>query len=349
MPIDKNFALEMVQSMQQSGWQVEPVDIRYPNPIQLEFIRNGQELAVLVHARETTPQHSKRSDHNRPAGEMHAQMIFDGDIRGRGQRNYLRFLPGVHTVLFGFWPRQSGTIIAAYDPTIHREYAYSKSLQVKETTMRRAANTGLAFQLRRNGETIVTFPIDELESYLLHLDSADFNLHSTTHDTIEAIKPAVSSQAKTALTDDESVDPPELIQEERQVVFQEIARKVRSTSFTKGIRAIYERCAICGFQYDYVLDAAHIIPVAEGGHDTYENGLGLCPNCHRMYDKGFILVNGDYTIFLNPRYAEEYDEIGRADSLNDLKHRLRPILWLPDEERYHPSPENLALIFQKRR
>jgi predicted restriction endonuclease len=142
---------------------------------------------------------------------------------------------------------------------------------------------------------------------------------------------------------------PELVPRERRQMITEIARYIRNFRFAQAIRAVYDRCAICGFQYDEILDAAHIIPVAESGTDTYDNGLGLCPRCHRMFDKGFVLVDEAGKIYINPRYAEEYDQIGKAGSLQTLRETLREHIWQPEGEAQRPSPANLRRTFQARR
>jgi len=41
-------------------------------------------------------------------------------------------------------------------------------------------------------------------------------------------------------------------------------------------------CEICGFSR--VTEAAHIVPVAEGGNNSENNLLVLCPNHHHLYD-----------------------------------------------------------------
>jgi hypothetical protein len=78
---------------------------------------------------------------------MHAQMIFDGDKRGSGIRNELRFSDDAKTVLLGFYRTgDSDFVIAAYDPQRHREYAYSKSLQVKQQILERLRKLGSLFK-----------------------------------------------------------------------------------------------------------------------------------------------------------------------------------------------------------
>lgn len=37
---------------------------------------------------------------------------------------------------------------------------------------------------------------------------------------------------------------------------------------------------------DYYIEACHIKPKAEGGKDSFDNILILCPNCHKLFDFG---------------------------------------------------------------
>jgi hypothetical protein len=57
------------------------------------------------------------------------------------------------------------------------------------------------------------------------------------------------------------------------------------STFRKAIRAKFlDRCAICGWA-EGPCDVAHIIP---GAGDAPENVTMLCPNHHRMYDRGLL-------------------------------------------------------------
>ena len=59
-------------------------------------------------------------------------------------------------------------------------------------------------------------------------------------------------------------------------------------SFKEKVVALFPSpCAICGWDIART-DAAHIVPHGEGGPDTVENGVILCPNHHRMFDSGLI-------------------------------------------------------------
>ncbi len=349
MSFDREFAEALVAQMSASGWRAILPSGVLPNPLEITF-EDTQTLHMGIYARRLTPQSSTTSDHHRPEGEMHAQMIFDGDQRGAGARNHLRFSDGVKTVLFGYYVIDGNYVVAAYDPAVHREYAYSKSLQVKAWHLQHGFNNGIAFQLRQNGETIVIFRLDEIAEYFLEAEHLHHLSPSIVHEAQRDEQEDMGIQQALIVAEDEEPERmPELNVTERRQRLVKAAQYIRSSNFRMGIIAAYGRCATCGFQYDYILDAAHIVPVAEGGTDTYDNGLALCPTCHRMYDKGYILVDGTYRVFINPDYAEQYDQLGLADSLQDLQARLRDQLYLPEDEQYHPAPENLQRTFDARR
>lgn len=62
----------------------------------------------------------------------------------------------------------------------------------------------------------------------------------------------------------------------------------KSSAFRGMVRALFiDRCAICGWD-EALNDVAHIEARKHGGADTIENIVMLCPNHHRLYDRGKI-------------------------------------------------------------
>ena len=63
----------------------------------------------------------------------------------------------------------------------------------------------------------------------------------------------------------------------------------KSTSqFRRFVRSLIpNRCIICGWD-EASCDVCHIIPKREGGTDSLDNVVILCPNHHRMLDEGKI-------------------------------------------------------------
>jgi len=59
-------------------------------------------------------------------------------------------------------------------------------------------------------------------------------------------------------------------------------------TFRQMARKIFlPECAICGWN-DASCDVCHIIASKNGGEDTFDNVVLLCPNHHRVYDAGKI-------------------------------------------------------------
>jgi len=54
-------------------------------------------------------------------------------------------------------------------------------------------------------------------------------------------------------------------------------------------REFHDRCAICGWNLA-PCDVCHIEARKNGGYDTLENVVMLCPNHHRLFDLGKIPV-----------------------------------------------------------
>jgi len=54
-----------------------------------------------------------------------------------------------------------------------------------------------------------------------------------------------------------------------------------------------------------MIDACHIIPFKVSGDDRVTNGIALCPNLHRAFDRGLISVGDDFKILVSTHFAED--------------------------------------------
>ena len=71
-----------------------------------------------------------------------------------------------------------------------------------------------------------------------------------------------------------------------------ITRYKRYWHFREGILQAYDfRCAICRCDIESLLEAAHINAVKDNGDDDISNGICLCANHHRMFDKHLFDFN----------------------------------------------------------
>lgn len=116
---------------------------------------------------------------------------------------------------------------------------------------------------------------------------------------------------------------------------------VRSGLFKRYIPQLYkDTCAMTGmrmrstFKYNFI-DACHIVPFAVQPDDKVNNGIALCPNLHRAFDRGLVSVDSDYRVLVSAHINEDK---AHPYSLKNLEGR--PIV-LPDESRHRPSQENL--------
>ncbi len=53
------------------------------------------------------------------------------------------------------------------------------------------------------------------------------------------------------------------------------------------VKRFSDACMRCGWKLA-PCDAHHILPRSKGGTQTLENGILLCPNCHRLADLGLV-------------------------------------------------------------
>lgn len=116
---------------------------------------------------------------------------------------------------------------------------------------------------------------------------------------------------------------------------------IRGGLFKKTIPKIYNySCCISGMQIiskqnAQMVDACHIVPFSISNDDTITNGLSLCPNLHRAFDRGLITIHQDYTVQVSPTIIE-------SDSIFSLSQFNRKKIILPEKASWRPSPESLS-------
>ena len=70
-----------------------------------------------------------------------------------------------------------------------------------------------------------------------------------------------------------------------------VTQRERSPRFQFEVTQRYgPQCAFCDICDPRLLEAAHIRPVSENGSDDPRNGLVLCANHHKAFDKGLVAV-----------------------------------------------------------
>src|SRR5690606_5048609 len=116
---------------------------------------------------------------------------------------------------------------------------------------------------------------------------------------------------------------------------------IRGGVFQREIPKIYNNtCAISGLRIDAItnismVDACHIVPFSEGYDDSLTNGIALCPNLHRAFDRGLISISDNYEVILNKTFVEN-------QSVYNLSQFEGRKILLPNHSNFYPALENLS-------
>jgi putative restriction endonuclease len=112
------------------------------------------------------------------------------------------------------------------------------------------------------------------------------------------------------------------------------ARSLNTQNFTITSTASLT-CGVIADKDVQMIDACHIVPFAQSGDDTISNGLSLCPNLHRAFDRGLIAISDEYRVLVKPFYEVD-------DNVYSIKQFEGKKIFLPKEKVYCPLAINLA-------
>lgn len=116
---------------------------------------------------------------------------------------------------------------------------------------------------------------------------------------------------------------------------------VRSSSFKKWVPRVYQNtCSISRMKlvstFGYsLIDACHIRPFSDNQDDRVTNGIALCPNLHRAFDRGLISIDQEYKVLVTDQIQEEKSNPYGLENLRGRK------ILLPEEKHHWPDHENL--------
>jgi putative restriction endonuclease len=117
-------------------------------------------------------------------------------------------------------------------------------------------------------------------------------------------------------------------------------RFTRGGIFKKVVPRIYNyTCCVSGWRIDILadiqmIDACHIIPFSISHNDTISNGIPLCPNLHRAFDRGLFSIDQDFCVSISERFMETANHPYSIRQFNGKR------IILPEHERYYPNPAN---------
>ena len=82
---------------------------------------------------------------------------------------------------------------------------------------------------------------------------------------------------------------------------------VGQPAFEALVLGAYQRhCAITDSRIEPVLDAAHVRPVEDGGIHGVDNGLLLRGDVHKLFDDGYLNVDGRFLLRVSPRLKSQF-------------------------------------------
>jgi len=115
---------------------------------------------------------------------------------------------------------------------------------------------------------------------------------------------------------------------------------LRGSIFKREIPKIYNyTCCISGMKISAtssvsMVDACHIIPFSHSFDDTINNGIALCPNLHRAFDRGLIAISNDYKVRVSGIFHEETCNYS-------IKSFDGQRILLPNDKNFFPFSKNL--------
>ena len=114
--------------------------------------------------------------------------------------------------------------------------------------------------------------------------------------------------------------------------------------FSARIKAAYGwRCSFSGLPIRKLLVGAHIVPDAEGGPASVQNGICMSALHHVAFDTDLLGVDPDFRVHTSPRIREQND----GEILVSLKNLDGAKIRLPDESTDLPSRDLLAQRFNQ--
>lgn len=76
------------------------------------------------------------------------------------------------------------------------------------------------------------------------------------------------------------------------------------------------------------------VPFSDSYNDTITNGIALCPNLHRAFDRGLISIDDNFRVLVSQSFREDQNNYS-------IKTLTGKKLFLPTEGLFHPSLSNI--------
>jgi len=104
---------------------------------------------------------------------------------------------------------------------------------------------------------------------------------------------------------------------DRQRVMREVLARPQQSHFRRRVMHSFEsRCLVTGVGVPEALEAAHIVPVSQGGTDEAANGLCLRADLHLLFDSGHLRICEEGSVELSIRAAADTNYATLPDAVN---------------------------------
>ena len=310
-PYRKAYNSNIVEAVQLCGWNVLFLSSIYDSPFNVRIFNDDESHNLSIYGWGLT-----HGGGNRSKEEYRIQVHVE----------QFQLMPNFKTLVLGWW--QDVEIFAGFDVRKHLgQLGYSPSIQVRRDALQKAALNGVATHSKENQEIVVTFRPDFFVDYVRNIEDLH-NFGESTQD-LEELETVIQ---KTTEDEDFQVNDKDIeqVSEKRKTVVQTVTRKVRQAGFQRRVLTAYNhQCAFCSIQLN-LIDAAHIVPVAEADSTDYtSNGMALCALHHRAFDNALITINDQYETLVSQDKIKQLKVIRRDSGLENFIKNLRPMIALP--------------------
>jgi putative restriction endonuclease len=139
-----------------------------------------------------------------------------------------------------------------------------------------------------------------------------------------------------------AVEDPDLL---RSYANRIVQTRLHQPLFRQRVLLAYDnKCSLCHLRHTRLLDAAHVIPDADGGQPVVTNGISMCKIHHAAYDADIFGIDPKYRVGVRPDVMKEIDG-------PTLRYTLQAIngsqIELPRRRAAKPDPEALDVRWKQ--
>lgn len=127
--------------------------------------------------------------------------------------------------------------------------------------------------------------------------------------------------------------------------FSKARVRAKQNAWSNIVRRIYFfKCCVpgCDSEGEFLVESSHIKPYSQKDDEALPhranpaNGLCFCPNCHKLFDKGYFSFTDDFKAIVSPKIGKFKKQNALDVILNSNGKKIDPL-----PQKYHPRKEFL--------